>query len=596
MTDEGSRPQHEPGAGIGPDHPAPRRRVRGWRSSCSDSSSTARPPSRSGLVAIITSRDTLLTDYFGIGGIGAGCVNAGLLTLCACLVYDRTGAKMTGASVACLFLVLGFALFGKNLLNVWPIVFGVSLYSRFKGETFATNINTAFFGVALAPIFSEILFSGSLTAAVSVPLALATGLVIGFVLPPAAAQLFKAHMGFSLYNMGFTAGLVGTLVVALYKSYGFVPDPVFIWTTGNNLLLGSFLALVFASMIAVGFAFDRQRAGRAEEGDRDDGPGAHRLHRASRASARRSPTWDCAARSRMAYILAVGGDLNGPVIGAIFTIVGFAAFGKHPRNIVPIMAGVFLGSLAKPWNVDDPSILLAALFGTTLAPIAGRFGWHWGVVAGFVHSSAALTVGPLHAGLNLYNNGFAAGIVASVLVPVIMAIQSRTRRADEPASASDATPPTGARSDKRTSTARRRPARRSRLRRATSAGVSASEAADEVEADQRRQVEVVLAHEVAGRPFDTNAAGRDDATIEVQCRRGPEIHPGAEEDRRARDLADAIGHRAVFAQPETRLAPGGADAERPPAVELVVEFEAGRAGRSGGQRVDQPPVADRSAS
>ena len=78
--------------------------------------------------------------------------------------------------------------------------------------------------------------------------------------------------------------------------------------------------------------------------------------------------------------------------------------------------------------MDDPSILLAALFGTTLAPIAGRFGWHWGVVAGFsAHSSAALTVGPVHAGLNLYNNGFAAGIVAAVLVPVITAIQSITR-------------------------------------------------------------------------------------------------------------------------------------------------------------------------
>ena len=191
-----------------------------------------------GLVAITTSRDTLLTDYFGIGGIGAGCVNAGLLTLCACLVYYRVGAKMTGAAVACLFLVLGFALFGKNLLNVWCIVIGVALYSRFKREPFATHINTAFFGVALAPIFSEILFSTSLTPAVSVPLAIVTSLVIGFILAPAAAQLFKAHMGFSLYNMGFTAGLVGTLVVALYKSYGFVPDPVFVWTTGNNVLLG----------------------------------------------------------------------------------------------------------------------------------------------------------------------------------------------------------------------------------------------------------------------------------------------------------------------------------------------------------------------
>jgi hypothetical protein len=393
-----------------------------------------------GLAAIITSRDTLLTDYFGIGGIGAGCVNAGLLTLCACFIYDRTGAKMTGASVACLFLVLGFALFGKNLLNIWPIVIGVALYSRFKGETFATNINTAFFGVALAPIFSEILFSGSLTAAVSVPLAIGTGLAIGFVLAPAAAQLAKAHMGFSLYNMGFTAGLVGTLVVALYKSYGFVPDPVFVWTTGNNLLLGSFLALVFASMVAVGFGFDR----RVPAGLRKVVATTGQAPTDFIAIAGIGPTFAnmglCGAIAT-AYVLAVGGDLNGPVIGAVFTIVGFAAFGKHPRNIVPIMAGVFLGSLAKPWSVDDPSILLAALFGTTLAPIAGRFGWHWGVVAGFVHSSAALTVGPLHAGLNLYNNGFAAGIVASVLVPVIIAIQSRTRRADGPESATDATAP-----------------------------------------------------------------------------------------------------------------------------------------------------------
>jgi hypothetical protein len=124
------------------------------------------------------------------------------------------------------------------------------------------------------------------------------------------------------------------------------------------------------------------------------------------------------------YILIIDGDLNGPVLGAIFAIVGFAAFGKHPKNIVPIMLGVFLGSIAKPWGASDPSMQLIALFGTTLAPIAGRFGWHWGVLAGFVHSSVALSVGALHAGFNLYNNGFAAGLVASVLFPVIMAIRT----------------------------------------------------------------------------------------------------------------------------------------------------------------------------
>ncbi len=35
------------------------------------------------------------------------------------------------------------------------------------------------------------------------------------------------------------------------------------------------------------------------------------------------------------------GDLNGPTIGGIFTIVGFSATGKHLRNILPVMAGGF---------------------------------------------------------------------------------------------------------------------------------------------------------------------------------------------------------------------------------------------------------------
>ncbi len=98
-------------------------------------------------------------------------------------------------------------------------------------------------------------------------------------------------MGFTLYNMGFTAGLVGTLVVALYKSYGFVPDPVFIWTTGNNVLLGTFLSVLFVSMIAVGFYFDRRFPVRNEEGDGRFGPVAAPISSRSPDSARRSPTW-----------------------------------------------------------------------------------------------------------------------------------------------------------------------------------------------------------------------------------------------------------------------------------------------------------------
>lgn len=338
---------------------------------------------------------------------------------------------MSGAAVACLFLVLGFGLFGKNLLNVWFILVGVFLYARFKHETFATHINTAFFGLALAPIFSEILFSGLIPISVGLPLGIVTSLVIGFILAPAAAQLFKAHMGFSLYNMGFTAGIVGTLVVALYKSYGFVPDPVMIWTTGNNLLLGGFLSVLFISMVAIGWYLDKSVLPKLKQIIATSGQAPTDFI----AVAGFGPTlanMGITGAIGTIYVLVVGGDLNGPVIGGIFTIVGFAAFGKHPRNIIPIMAGVFIGSLLKPWNASDPSIVLAALWGTTLAPIAGRFGWYWGIVAGFIHSSAALSVGQVHGGLNLYNNGFAAGIVASVLVPVIMAVRRRRNRDSEP--------------------------------------------------------------------------------------------------------------------------------------------------------------------
>ena len=129
------------------------------------------------------------------------------------------------------------------------------------------------------------------------------------------------------------------------------------------------------------------------------------------------------------FVMAVGGELNGPTIGGIFTIVGFSSTGKHVRNIFPIMIGVCVASITGFWSINDPSALLALLFSTTLAPIAGEFGVFWGTLAGFLHASVALNIGIVYGGMNLYNNGFAGGIVAIFLVPVIQSIQDRRARA-----------------------------------------------------------------------------------------------------------------------------------------------------------------------
>ena len=76
-------------------------------------------------------------------------------------------------------------------------------------------------------------------------------------------------------------------------------------------------------------------------------------------------------------------------------------------------------------------MVLAALFCTGLAPIAGQFGWKWGVVAGMLHASVVLNVGFLQGWLNLYNNGFSAGLVCIVLVPLIEAVQTSLPRETE---------------------------------------------------------------------------------------------------------------------------------------------------------------------
>jgi len=384
-----------------------------------------------GIAAIVTSRDTLLTDYFGIAGIGGSLVHTGILTLLACALYRQAQAPINGAALACLFLLLGFGLFGKNLLNVWFIVAGVWMYARFRGEAFANHINTAFFGAALAPVVTEILFSTVLPTTVSLPLAIATGLLVSFILPPAAAQLSKAHMGFALYNVGFTAGLIGVLVVALLRSYDLVPKPVFIWTTGHNLQLGTFMGAMFLSLMVLGLFIDRRALARLRTVFRSSGQAPCDFVELAGLGATLLNI-GLTGLVAMTYILIIRGDINGPVIAGLLSVAGFGAFGKHPLNITPVMLGVVLGSLAKPWGITDPAIQLAALFSTNLAPVSGHFGWRWGTLAGYIHSSAALAVAPAHGGLNLYNNGFASGIVASVLVPVIISINEVRRRRPRP--------------------------------------------------------------------------------------------------------------------------------------------------------------------
>jgi hypothetical protein len=121
----------------------------------------------------------------------------------------------------------------------------------------------------------------------------------------------------------------------------------------------------------------------------------------------------------------MGGGMNGATIAGVMTIIGFGAFGKHPKNSIPLLLGVYIASLTKIWDVNSTIVIIAGLFSTTLAPIAGVYGSFMGLVAGFLHLSIVMNVGYLHGGINLYNNGFAGGLVAGLMVPVIEEFKRR---------------------------------------------------------------------------------------------------------------------------------------------------------------------------
>lgn len=381
-----------------------------------------------GILAIIREPDFLITDYFIVGGIGAAFINAGALTLISLAIFYFLGMDVDGHTITSSFLMFGFSLFGKNLLNIWTILLGVVLYAKYHKTSVTRYIYIGFYGTSLSPIITQVMLTGQMPVLFRFVLCVFTGITIGFVLPPLCTHVHFAHKGYSLYNVGFGGGIIATVIMSLFKSFGITMESRLIWSTGNNPLFTVLLAVLFCGMIVTGFMTDKEVVKHYREIIKAHGLGGTDYLKTNGGPAT-IVNMGVNGLAATLFVAALGCDLNGPVIGSIFTVVGFSATGKHIRNILPIMFGVWIASWTKSWNITDPSATLALLLSTTLAPIAGEFGIFAGLLAGFLHSSVSLNVGIVYGGMNLYNNGFAGGLVAIFLVPVIQSIMDRRARA-----------------------------------------------------------------------------------------------------------------------------------------------------------------------
>ena len=375
-----------------------------------------------GLATIVLTEDALITDYVLIAGPGAALINSALVTAVTLVMLRLSHEPFNGFSLVVVGLMSGFSLFGKNVVNIWPILLGSWLYAKLRREPFGKYVPTGLLSTALAPVISYIALDNGWGTPLLGGL---VGVLIGFILPPLSAYTYKIQNGMNLYNVGFACGLLAFILVPLISSMGASPATRYHWAEGYDLPLGLALGIFCAVLFLLGLLCSGRPAWASWAGYR------RLLLTSGRAPSDYLRMFGAGpvlinmginGLIGIAFILGGGGDLNGPTVGGILTIMGFSAYGKHLRNIAPVMIGVLLGSTFLHVSASHESLQLASLFGTALAPFSGVFGWPFGVVAGLIHSAVVLQAGLPLEGMNLYNNGFSAGLVALVLYPVITSL------------------------------------------------------------------------------------------------------------------------------------------------------------------------------
>ena len=373
----------------------------------------------SGMMTILVSPSQLFTDYMEIASVGSILLNVAIMLGISIYSYKKLEIPLNGTVIGSLGMLAGFSFFGKNLFNSIPFMIGVWIYTKVTKQNYRNYVIVGLFGSALGPLISFLAFSGVLPQGWSVLIAYALGIFIGFILPQLSTQFLGFHQGFSLYNVGFTAGIIGMVVLGFMNAFGIEVETRTLASTQSPLILYQLLIGFCVILIVTSFYLHFKKKEK------------YHFKLLLKLSGR-LPS-DFVEMTNLAtvtlnmsiigfillgYVLMIGGQLNGPIVGSIIGVMSFGAFGNQVKNTVPVLVGIMIGSYLTGVEPTSTSALIAAIFGTTLAPVSGYYGPLAGMIAGFVHITLVSHVVVMHGGLNLYNNGFAGGFVAAVLVPI----------------------------------------------------------------------------------------------------------------------------------------------------------------------------------
>lgn len=372
-----------------------------------------------GFIQIQFHSGRLISDFIPIGGVGGTLINSALAGLVGLLIIIILKVQLSGPTYAAIFTIMGFGFFGKTPLNIIPIIFGVYLSSIIAGKMFREYIIIALFGTALGPLVSFIVFEFGFTGGMAFAAGIIGGTLTGILLPAIAVSMLHLHQGYNLYNMGLSCGFFALFAASLVRASGHQFESSFVWYTQGSMIIIWLIPVLSTILIITGLVTEKLKSihefiniqklpGRLPSDFMDLGSLGGSLINSGLIGIAGS-----------LYIFIVGGDFNGAMLAGLLTIMGFGAFGTHLKNSWPIVLGVVLSTLIFGKELSSPGPLLAALFGTTLAPLAGQFGILVGIIAGFIHLVMVLQTGAWQGGMNLYNNGFAGGLTAAIIVAVI---------------------------------------------------------------------------------------------------------------------------------------------------------------------------------
>ena len=401
-------------------------------------------PDRANMLAgfqkIATSTCKISTNYFALAGYSATFFNMGIVGLYCTALTLLPGAKPNNVTTLAVILTIGFGSWGMNPLNMTPTILGVCLYALVKKEQIGAVSNAMMYSTGIAPLISDLLLRYPNAEAIGfnwlgLGLGLFVGLVIGFFLPAGLAHAPICHKGYDHYSAALPVGMTAFFLRAvLYKIMGATlpAAPADQLAEASWLNTNIFCFVVFGLCIVVAFLMGSTPK-KYWELMKDSGHGVSFTTKYGNAPFLMNVgVFGLMIVGYYNLAGAISGNATvwtGMTFGIVFCMLATCNSGSHPRNVLPIMIGYMATSLLFGWifralggenfafAMGSQTMLIGLCYANGLSPIAGKYGFGYGILAGALHYLLVAAVPDTHGGFLLYNGGFTAALICIMFVP-----------------------------------------------------------------------------------------------------------------------------------------------------------------------------------